>query len=94
MTNGEKIKEVFPNIECEVKDNTVLTNIDNGIWFSLDWWNSEYKEPKCQWIKYDYRTICPKEHIIIGNSPYWRIPDNMNALKYCPYCGKKIEVKL
>lgn len=45
MTNGEKIKEVFPNLECEVKYHTVLTNIDNGAWFSLEWWNAEYKEP-------------------------------------------------
>lgn len=45
MTNGEKIKEVFPNLEYEVKDHTVLTDIDNGVWFSLDFWNAEYKEP-------------------------------------------------
>ena len=47
---------------------------------------------KCKWIKYDYKTMCPKEHIDI-DSPYWRIPENrMDALKYCPYCGKEIEV--
>ena len=45
----------------------------------------------CEWIKYDYRTICPKNHD--ANNPYWRIPDNMDKLKYCPYCGKKIKVK-
>ena len=44
----------------------------------------------CEWIKYDYRTICPKNHD--ANNPYWRIPDNMDKLKYCPYCGKKIKV--
>lgn len=27
----------------------------------------------CEWIKYDYRTICPRNHDI-GN-PYWRILD-------------------
>lgn len=42
----------------------------------------------CEWIKYDYRTICPKYHD--ADSPYWRIPVDMNKLKYCPYCGKKI----
>jgi hypothetical protein len=36
--------------------------------------------------------MCPKEHDV--DNSYWRIPDNMSALKYCPYCGKKIEVKL
>ena len=44
----------------------------------------------CEWIKYDYRTICPKNHD--ANNPYWRIPDNMDKLKYCPYCGKKIKI--
>ena len=44
----------------------------------------------CEWIKYDYRTICPKNHDV--NTPYWRIPDNMDKLKYCPYCGKKIKI--
>ena len=45
----------------------------------------------CEWIKYDYRTICPKNHD--ANNPYWRIPDNMDKLKYCPCCGKKILCK-
>ena len=44
----------------------------------------------CEWIKYDYRTICPKNHD--ANNSYWRIPDNTDKLKYCPYCGKKIKV--
>ena len=44
----------------------------------------------CEWIKYDYRTIFPKNHD--ANNPYWRIPDNTDKLKYCPYCGKKIKV--
>lgn len=47
---------------------------------------------KCTWIKYDYRTMCPKEHDI--DNPYWRIPEKrMKTLKYCPYCGKEIEVE-
>lgn len=48
-------------------------------------------EDMCEWIKYYYRTMCPREHDI--DNPYWRIPeDRMDALKYCPYCGKKIKV--
>lgn len=48
---------------------------------------------KCKWIKYDHRTMCPKEHDV--DSPYWRIPENrMETLKYCPYCGKEIEVEV
>lgn len=45
----------------------------------------------CKWIKYDYRTICPKNHGD-ADDPYWRIPENMTNLKYCPYCGKEIVV--
>ena len=30
------------------------------------------------------------EHDI--DNPYWRIPENMDKLKYCPYCGKEIKV--
>lgn len=26
------------------------------------------------------------------NNPYWRIPENTENLKYCPYCGKEIRV--
>lgn len=44
----------------------------------------------CEWVKYDYRTMCPKYHDI-GN-PYWRIPVDDKELKYCPYCGKKIKM--
>ena len=45
----------------------------------------------CKWIKYDCGTICPKEHDV--NNPYWRIPENMDKLKYCPYCGKEIVIE-
>lgn len=45
----------------------------------------------CKWIKYDYRTICPKKHD--ANNPYWRIPENTDKLKYCPYCGKEIMIE-
>lgn len=54
-------------------------------------WLRELKErkSKCKWIKYD-GTICPQNHDI--DNPYWRIPENTECLKYCPYCGKEIEV--
>ena len=44
----------------------------------------------CEWFKYDYRTIAPKNHDV--NNPYWRIPKNMDKLKFCPYCGKEIKI--
>lgn len=51
---------------------------------------SEQGNDFCEWFNYDYRTIAPKKHD--AKKPYWRIPENMDKLKYCPYCGKKIKV--
>lgn len=57
----------------------------------IDFWQFYIKEKimekYCEWIKYDYRTICPREHD--ANNPYWRIPSDTDKLKYCPYCGKR-----
>ena len=51
-----------------------------------------YEAPQtCSWIKYDYRTICPKNHD--ADNPYWRIPENKDKLKYCPYCSKEIVIE-
>ena len=47
MTNGEKIKEIFPNaeyLECEVVMDVVFAQNQEN-WFDLEWWNAEYKEP-------------------------------------------------
>ena len=53
---------------------------------------TEYKAANtCEWIKYDYRTMCPKNHGDVDN-PYWRIPTDMKHLRYCPYCGKRIRL--
>ena len=51
---------------------------------------SAKEQKECEWFNYDYRTIAPKNHDI--DKPYWRIPDNMDKLKYCPYCGKEIHI--
>ena len=84
--------EVFSHIDF---DSTIQSSLDNF----LKAYNSELlriikqggvSDDVCEWIKYDYRTICPKNHD--ANNPYWRIPDNTDKLKYCPYCGKKIKV--
>ena len=64
--------------------NSELLRVANQVDISYEY------EDVCEWIKYDYRTICPKNHDV--NTPYWRIPDNMDKLKYCPYCGKKIKI--
>ena len=59
--------------------------------YNIDWKIYEVETQTCKWIKYDYRTLCPKEHD--ANNPYWRIPENMDKLKYCPYCGKEIIIE-
>lgn len=48
------------------------------------------QEDTCEWIEYDYRTICPKNHD--KDNPYWRIPIRKDVLKFCPYCGKHIVI--
>ena len=97
----EKQKELFQDLNViEVLshvdfDSTIQNSLDN---FLKAVTNEAIEIVKqggisddvCEWIKYDYRTICPKNHD--ANNPYWRIPDNTDKLKYCPYCGKKIKV--
>ena len=85
--------------ELELKDGS--TKIDHHLVFETD--SKEIKKKvesffksimdgkeNCEWIKYDYRTICPINHD--ANNPYWRIPENTDKLKYCPYCGKEIKI--
>ena len=90
MTNEKAIEMLeyirrTGNGESEYKNDAQAIAIDMAI-------KALAQQPaKCTWIKYDYRTMCPKDHDV--DNPYWRIPENrMKALKYCPYCGKEIEV--
>ena len=43
MTNGEKIREIFPNINIYEHGSTY--SINNEYNFNASWWNAEYKEP-------------------------------------------------
>ena len=70
----------FDGVEYYIKKREAIEIVKQGGY-------EENKDDVCEWIKYDYRTICPKDHD--ANNPYWRIPDNTDKLKYCPYCGKK-----
>ena len=52
MTNGEKIKEIFPDTKIITQyDNPfgdrfmVFTLNNEDMQVNIDWWNSEYKEP-------------------------------------------------
>ena len=72
-----------------------IIKLDNGRYLravecQYSYIDEEVSDDVCEWIEYDYRTICPKNHD--ANNPYWRISDNTDKLKYCPYCGRKIEV--
>ena len=46
MTNGDKFKEIFPNI---IKYGNILIDdtgaLQKNILFDDTWWNTEYKEP-------------------------------------------------
>lgn len=42
-TNGDIMKAMFPSLEVDIIDNTVLTDMDNGAWYSLDWWSAPYE---------------------------------------------------
>jgi len=54
MTNGEKIKQMFPDAEYTTDMCTCVNMrpLKDGEWaskfgwsFDIDWWNAEYKEP-------------------------------------------------
>lgn len=86
----------FSILECETAIRAIetLEKIRNAAANCLGGVDSRQGEPEeseyCEWIKYDYRTLAPRNHDV--KNPYWRIPENMDKLKYCPYCGKEIKV--
>lgn len=49
MTNGEKIKEIFPSTDSRLDEKTgiMLVKWADGATkcFKADWWNAEYEEP-------------------------------------------------
>lgn len=75
-----------------------LQKWDSGCWIRYKMFENHLENAPtidaantCEWIKYDYRTMCPKNHGDVDNS-YWRIPTDMKHLLYCPYCGKRIRL--
>ena len=59
MTNGEKLKEIFPYLESDDTDLVKVLNIDN----LKSWWNAEDKEPttkNCETCRYDgsHHEVC------------------------------------
>ncbi len=49
MTNGEKIKEIFPSTDSRLDEKTgiILVKWVDGATkcFKADWWNAEYEDP-------------------------------------------------
>ena len=82
-----RAKKTCNKEKCDTKDLCRICVVDDAIEIVKQ---GGAADDVCEWIKYDYRTIFPKNHD--ANNPYWRIPDNTDKLKYCPYCGKKIKV--
>ena len=82
-----RAKKTCNKEKCDTKELCRICVVDDAIEIVKQ---VGVSDDVCEWIKYDYRTICPKNHD--ANNPYWRIPDNTDKLKYCPYCGKKIKV--
>lgn len=81
MTNGEKIKELFPNaeyLECEVVMDVIFARNQEN-WFDLEWWNAEYKEPrKGHWIDTNYHQ-------------YYNDGEIETAELRCSCCGEEVE---
>ena len=52
MTNGEKIKELFPDLELEIYWHVIKAyEWKFHIVADKKWWNSEYKEPLKQKVR-------------------------------------------
>lgn len=48
MTNGEKLREVFPNLKITLLESYVQVmgeNYEFSNAYPLKWWNAEYKKP-------------------------------------------------
>ena len=86
----DKVVEGLEEVAYVSEDVNSFVDLEDAIEIVKQGCSADNESDYCEWIKYDYRTIAPREHDI--NNPYWRIPENMDKLKYCPICGKKIKV--
>ena len=63
MTNGEKIKQIFPGLQTDEGELEVYmwTTAHDAIDIPLEWWNAEYKEPEKSYViltKEAYSDLC------------------------------------
>lgn len=85
----DEVWRVFCKYEKDINDANYGFNF---VEIAFNEVKNKYKATNtCEWIKYDYRTMCPKNHNDVDN-PYWRIPVDMKHLRYCPYCGMRISL--
>ena len=99
MTNGEKIKEIFPNAEIDygLRGVVAVTFIHKTI-FDLDWWNAEYKEPiteNCIACKYGETEEEDGEHCkkcLEGDSQFALGDDVMDIIRNSPSVTQKPKI--
>ena len=93
MTNGEKLKEVFPDIqifnvtENEQREKFIhirLGGVCQAI--ELEWWNAEYKEPTKNDLGVEEVTAFA-EWTTAYSQGY---ADGVKSVNICPYCGEYI----
>ncbi len=102
MTNGEKIKQIFPGLQIDEGELEVYmwTTTHDAIDMPLEWWNEEYKEPAS---KNDVPDINVGKWQQINKNEVNVIPEyrcsNCGAefkgfgfdFDYCPRCGCAME---
>lgn len=73
MTNGEKLREVFPNIKMWGKSKDTLDYSLGGMVHRVmkNWWNAGYKEPSNsgkpnRWIPVSERLPEIKQHVLLS----------------------------
>jgi hypothetical protein len=94
MTNGEKLKTLFPTIRLSYDILGQRRIFDRNMLIADDeWWNAEYKEiEEKQEPKEGHWIVHPKgvyAHLVcdkcLSNAPY------DCKTNYCPNCGAKME---
>lgn len=96
MTNEEKILNAFPNATARIIENKDFRYIEveqNDEWiadFNIEWWHSEYKEPKTgHWIYIGNGHNGLNKCSECGGKR--KMFDGLE--KYCASCGAKMEVE-
>lgn len=85
MTNGEKIREVFPNARIKYHKATDLVDEHVTVFingcdtcqdYSMDWWDSEYKEPA---TKSDLGVDCISREAVLNKILKFSVTDGRSV---------------